>query len=130
MPTALDYIGGAGGGFGFAHPETVVRLRAAAVTDPYSAKPVKQDWSRADRLTLDGASISSVGQTEADGSQRRNVEVSALLTLDDPDADVLLGDRIVRASQTWEVVETPETDQNPFTGWRPTRVIALKEVHG
>ena len=131
MPSALDFIGG-GQGFGFGAPETVVRMRAQYVQDPYSGEMVRQDWTHGDpeRATLDGAAISSTGQVQADGSQRRNVEVTALLTLDDPTADVVLGDLIVQGSRRWEVVETPETDRNPFTGWQPTRVIALKEVFG
>lgn len=125
---AEDYI--AGFGFGFGAGETVVRLRARGVLDRYADAPVRADWTDPDRLTITGASISSLAQGNADDTQRRRIDVSALLTVTDPGADVLLGDRIERGTETWEVVERPETDVNPFTGWRPTLVVALREVLG
>ena len=43
---------------------------------------------------------------------------------------VMLGDRIRQGSRVWEVVEFPENDRNPFSGWQPTLVVALKEANG
>lgn len=128
MPTLAEFMG-AGDGFGFEHPEPVDRLRAGVVVDEYSQKPIGEDWSKMTTLPLEGA-ISSTGQTQADGTQRRQTTVSALLTIADPGADVKIGDRIRRGTDLWSVVEFPEIDMNPFTGWRPTLVVALEEVHG
>ncbi|MFJ4173995.1 hypothetical protein [Microbacterium sp. NPDC089696] len=130
MGTLGEYIGTGGDGFGFEHGEIVERLRAGLVEDRYSKKLVRQDWNNPEVLTIVGASIGSVGQTQADGSQRRQTTVAALLTVTDPNADVVIGDRIRRGAQVWSCVEFPETDKNPFTGWRPTLVIALEEYHG
>ena len=129
MPTLGEYIT-SGDGFGFSAGETVERLRAGLVEDRYSKKLVREDWSSPDVLPIPNASIGSLGQTQADGSQRRQTTVSALLTVTDPNADIAIGDRIRQGSKLWRCVEFPETDKNPFTNWRPTLVIALEEVHG
>lgn len=130
MGTLGEFINAGGDGFGFDAPENIDRLRAEVIIDPMSEKEIPADWSRASSTPIEGASISTLGQMQADNTQRRKVEVSALLTITNPNADVILGDRIRRGTDLWEVVEWPERDRNPFTGWNPTRVLGLKEVHG
>jgi len=127
--SVADYLAG-GSGFGFEHPETVERLRAGMILDRYADQMIGEDWTNPDVIEITDASVSSVGQSRADGTQRRLVECTAVLTIADPTADVRIGDRVRRGAQLWEVVEFPETDVNPFTGWRPTLVVGMKEVHG
>lgn len=127
--TLADYIA-AGSGFGFEHPETVTRLRARDITDRYSTKPIAADWSNPHSITIPNAHISTSGSTPADGTQRRQVTENAQLVVADPAVDVRLGDRIQRGTDLWEVVGFPQTDSSPFTGWQPTLVADLEEVHG
>lgn len=127
--TLADYIAG-GAGFGFEHPETVTRLRARELTDRYSTKTVAADWTNPHSLPIPNAHIATSGSTPADDTQRRQVTETAQLIVTDPGVDVRLGDRIQRGTDLWEVIGFPQTDQSPFTGWQPTLVADLKEVHG
>lgn len=116
-------------GFGFDVTTRFVRQRAVMVTDPYDPEaPGVPDWGDPDELEVWGyfASQSSIGQDDAVRSQ---LITTKQLVLDDPDADVQLGDRIETASgDVYRVTGIPEVDVNPFTGWRPTRVVNLE--HG
>lgn len=48
----------------FAHGESVTRLRAATLTDPYSGESVGADWSTPAVLEIDGCGFNPGGSTE------------------------------------------------------------------
>lgn len=113
----------------FPHGETVTRLRAAAVEDPYSGEDTAPDWDNAAELDIEGCAFSP-------GNSLEPLEVgrSAVLTRPQvyapPGADVLSGDRLVVRGDTYEVVGRPQDWRSPFTGWQPGLVIELELVEG
>ena len=109
--------------------ETVVRLRAARVVDPYDPDSSVEDWERASRLTVEGF-VSSVSSLLGDDAVRAQVVTGRVLTVYDPAVDVRVGDRISAASGLFRVTGIPTVDRNPFTGWQPTLVAQLEEVRG
>lgn len=116
--------------FGFKEPVEFVRQRAVMVLDPYDPDaPGVPDWSVPDEITVYG-SLASGSSLEQSDPVRAQAVSSAVLVLDDPDADVQRGDRIVQGARVWTVAGFPEADVNPFTGWQPTRVCSLEEAVG
>lgn len=97
----------------FPYGETVVRLRAPLVADPYSGAATKRDWSAAASLPIADCVVDPGG------------------SLYGPyDADVIEGDRIVSASGTWDVQGHGAHWVSPFTGWQPGAVWPLRRSDG
>jgi hypothetical protein len=115
---------------GYAHGETVTRLRKQLVTDPYTNKPTAGDWSNPDELPLEGAFVASSSSTSLRNATRTQILTSKSLYLRKADADVREGDRIRAGSHTYSVVAVPAADKNPFTGRRPAVEIPLEEAQG
>lgn len=113
----------------FAHGETATRLRAAAVTDPYSGEVDDRDWSTPDELAIPGCGFDPGGTTEL-------IEVGRAAVLTQPtlfapaDADIGPADRIEIRSRTWEVDGDPALWRSPFTGWEPGLVVKLRLFEG
>ena len=115
---------------GFVAVSEFVRQRAVLVPDPYDPDAAGvPSWDTPSEVTVWGY-LASISSTEGADSVRRQVLAAKQLVLDDPGADVERGDRIRQGSRVWTVVGFPEADMNPFTGWRPTRVVNLEEVQG
>ena len=129
MTSAADYL--AFGDLAMGHLEQFVRLRAGLIPDPYDPDSViAEDWANLDRLTF-RAYISSGASTESAADRREQVVSRSVLVVPDPAIDIRRGDRIEDdAGRVWTVQGFPARDQNPFTGWRPTLVVALEEVRG
>lgn len=105
------------------------RLRAAEVADPYNGRRTVPDWENPDELAFCGFIASQSSAMTPDGSREENVSTS-MLTVEDAGIDIRRGDRIVFGGRTFVVDGVPETDANPFTGWRPTMQVRLQEVLG
>lgn len=110
--------------------ETVTRLRATPVTDPYSDETVDSDWSSPSSLTIEGCGFDPGGSSLL-------VEVGRVPVVTKPTvydfsfADVVLGDRLVVRGKTYDVDGEPASWENsPLTGWSPGQVITLKLVEG
>jgi hypothetical protein len=109
---------------------SVQRLRRPRVTDPVN--PARQSlgsWDDATPLTIAAAYVAAVSSNAA-GDAARSQVISTKSLYCDPTADVVVGDRIVSGTHTYEVTAVPEADINPFTGWRPPQEIPLQEVLG
>lgn len=129
MTTAADLMGE--GSF-FDHDALTgfVRLRPKRTVDPYDPENViVGSWADADRLELQ-AYFASQSSLEQSDPVRAQIVTTKQLIIDDPDADVQVGDRITQGDKTWTITGFPTNDLNPFTGWRPTLVVNLKEVTG
>lgn len=126
MSTALDWIDDD-------HPrhlDTFDRLRAGQKPDRYNPDANVDDWSVPSRVELRGA-WSSTGSSIGADAVREQTSTTKQLVIFDPDADVREGDRIrTPDGAVFSVTGRPESDRNPFTGWRPTLVINLEEVTG
>jgi hypothetical protein len=117
---------------GFSHAGKFLRLRAAEISSEYNPERKSRDWDYPDMLEINGALSSSSSRRTPD-ALREQTTSNAILTLDDPDADVKLGDRIrpdPADGRCWEVTGFPSNDANPFTGWQPTLEINLTEYKG
>ncbi|MBW3090432.1 hypothetical protein [Bifidobacterium miconisargentati] len=121
-----------GGGFRLGGATLFERLRAARIPDAYNPMQSAEDWEHPDVLELRGALASSSSTRTPDVLDNQTTSV-AYLTVDNPMADVRIGDRI-RAKpddgRMWEVSGFPSRDVNAFTGWRPTLEIQLNEWRG
>lgn len=126
----LDSLGKASFAMGGATP--FVRMRAGRKPDPYDPGQQIEDWDHPDELRLRGA-LASSSSTRTPDALRDQTSSTAYLTVNDPLADVRVGDRI-RADpddgRKWEVSGFPSKDVNAFTGWQPTLEIALSEWRG
>lgn len=121
-----------GNGFRLPGATAFQRLRARRVPDPYNPAQSVPDWTDPDVLDIRGA-LSSSSSTRTPDLSNIQTTSTAYLTIDDPDADVRIGDRI-RATpddgRQWEVSGFPSRDANGFTGWQPTLEIQLEEWKG
>lgn len=113
----------------FACGETVTRLRAPLVSDPYSGTTTKRNWAAATGLTIAGCAVDP-GQSSETPTVNREA-VSTTPTLYAPyGSGVLAGDRIVAASGTWDVDGHGAAWSSPFTGWQPGSVFPLRRTDG
>lgn len=108
------------------------RLRARHIPDETNPAATMTDWSNPDAMDFHGALASSSSTRIPDGLDDQTTS-TAYLTVDDPDVDIRVGDRIRAVptdGRTWEVSGVPSRDVNAFTGWRPTAEIPLTEWKG
>lgn len=118
--------------FGFGHPTELLRIRPGRMPDPYNPDSTIEDPDNPDILPVRGGFASS-SSVEQDGEAREQVVSAVRLILADPLADVRRGDEITTDpadGRRWRVRGFPASDQNVFTGWRPTLVCELEEVTG
>lgn len=117
----------------FAHGETVVRLRAPMVFDPYSATDTLAEWDDEDNppseLPLHGVGVADGGSIEPEQDARNSVE-SDFDVIVAAGTDVLPTDRLRIRGLVCEVQGRPFDWLNPFTGWQPGMVVKAKIVEG
>ncbi|KAB1662822.1 hypothetical protein [Pseudoclavibacter sp. CFCC 13611] len=114
----------------FPRAEVFTRLRAGLLTDPYDPETViGMDWAHPDELEVYGFFASQQSLEQSD-PVRAQIITTKQLVLESPDADVQAGDRIRKGDQTWSVTGEPAADINPWSGWRPSRVVNLENVTG
>jgi hypothetical protein len=127
-----DYITNANTAFPMPGATTFTRLRAQQIQDPYNPSDISENWDNPKTLTIHGALASSSSRRSPD-ALREQTTSNAYLTVNDPDADVKLGDRIRPEpddGRLWEVTGFPSNNVNAFTGWQPTLEIQLSEWKG
>lgn len=109
----------------------VVRERRPRLPDPYNpdrTSPVSWD-DELEQLPLVGF-VSSTSSSPTRDAARSDIDSVMFLYLEDPDADVQAGDRVVYPGGVGYVRSKPAADINPFTGWQPTKEIRLYETEG
>lgn len=113
----------------FPHGETVTRLRATLIEDPYSDEETEPAWEFPSELAITGC-----GFNPGDSSEPVQTARGAVITKPEvyapADADVLAGDRLVIRGDTYDVSGRPQRWISPFTGWAPGIVISLDLVEG
>ncbi|MGX1932046.1 hypothetical protein [Microbacterium resistens] len=116
----------------FPFGETVVRERRRPVEDPYDpGTQVPGSWDDPlDTLTIDQVFIASSSSTAPLDATRSQILTEKSLYCNDPDVDVLPGDRIRRGSEVFYVNVRPSADTNPFSGWQPVVEIPLDMKEG
>lgn len=120
-------------GVNFANGETVTRLRAVLIADPYSTDDTQAAWDDTDNppdaLEIDGCGFNPGSSTEP-LQDARNAVVTRPEVYAPSGADVLAGDRLVVRGDTYEVFGNPGDYRSPFTGWAPGLAIPLQRVEG
>ena len=107
--------------------ETVTRLRATTVANPYSAEVEAEDWTAPGELAIRGVGFEPSGTevVTVDGATTYR-RARFLLPFG---ADVTEADRIVRADGTTYRAAAPRADFiNPLTGRRAGSVIEAEVV--
>lgn len=109
--------------------ETITRLRADGVTNPYSGQVDGLDWTAPDELNIDGCAV-------AEGPTLETAEVgSSPVTIDCTvytpfQADIEPLDRVVVRGRTYDVQGHRIDWRNPHTGSEPGSEIRLRRVAG
>jgi len=113
----------------FPFGETVTRLRATAVTDPYSGEATALSWDNPDELPISGCAFDPGTSTEPVTDARNQVITQPVLYAPFG-SDITAADRLVVRGRTWKVQGDPGEYRNPFTGWEAGMVIKLEDVQG
>jgi hypothetical protein len=116
----------------FPHGQTVFRDRARVAPSPHNPDrmvpaPIEDDPNT---VELEGAWVASASSVDTSDAARTQTVSAKSLYLDDPDADVRVGDRIRCGGLVGWVRARPEAVVNPFTGWQPVVEIPLEIVEG
>lgn len=113
------------------HPfgETVTRVRAASVVDPYSQESTGADWSNTSTLDIDGVAVEPRPSSEPTQDARNSV-VSGFTLYMEPGSDVLAGDRVTVRGVLYDVDGAPADWRSPFDGSNPGLVVQTKVVTG
>jgi hypothetical protein len=109
----------------FAHGETVTRLRAKTVTDPYSGEATTEDWTNPDSLDIYDCGVADGGSLEPLETARNAVD-SDFDVIVPPGSDVTAQDRLVVRGLVCQVAGRPFDWTNPFTGWQPGMIVRAK----
>lgn len=109
--------------------ETVTRLRATVVTDPYSGEATELSWVNPDSLDIPGVAIEPRPQPEL-VTDARNAVVSAFTLYAPFGSDVKAADRLRVRGDVFEVDGDVADWRSPFSGWEAGTVIQTKRVDG
>jgi head-tail adaptor len=111
------------------HGETVTRLRAAAILDPYSGEATDLDWSDPDELAITGVGVEPVGvsETTQDGSEQLTIDARLYVPYQ---ADILPIDRLVVRDEQFTVEGARLDWRNPYSGDTPGSVLEIRRVAG
>lgn len=90
---ALDYITTGSNGFSLAGATDFQRLRARRTPRAMNPKQTDEDWQHPDIIEIRGALASSTSTRLPDALDIQTTS-TAVLTIDNPKADVRIGDRI------------------------------------
>lgn len=106
--------------------ETVIRRRAASMTDGYGND--HPDWTSPVEITLTVRGVEPVSSTEENGG--RQAVITGYRVYLDSGSDITAGDRVVMRADTYEVDGTPADWRSPFGSDVGGIVAALKRVDG
>ena len=129
---AIDFINAGNSGSTLNGATIFNRLRARRIPRAMNPKQTDEDWDNPDIIELRGALATSTSTRIPDALNAETTS-TAVLTIDNPKADVRIGDRITPSpcdGRIWEVTGFPSNDVNAFSGWQPTLEIQLTEWKG
>lgn len=109
--------------------ETITRLRATAVEDPYSGEATDLDWTDPDELAIPGVAIEPVAASEqvTDGSEQLTIDARLYIPYQ---ADVLPLDRLMVRGAEFTVQGSRLDWRNPYSGDTPGSVLEVRRVAG
>lgn len=100
----------------FPYGQTVTRIRAGLIADPYSGEATKRDWPNASRVNLTHVQVAPASSTDVQTSDGTRVVTAVSLWSLAVDLDVLAQDRIEVAGEVWEVDGEGARWVSPYTG--------------
>lgn len=113
----------------FAHGETVTRLRATKILDPYSQEESDPDWDFPAELDIPNCGVAGSGSTEPLIDARNAVD-SDFDVFMPAGTDVTAEDRLRIRGLVCDVAGRPFDWRSPFTGWAPGVVVQAKIREG
>jgi hypothetical protein len=120
----------------FAAGQTVTRERRPKITDPHDPDhQIAGSWDDVDpdddTLEITGAYVAQSSTAATGDATRTQVLTTLSLYVENPDADVLIGDRIISdGNPPLYVNARPDAPRSPFTGWQPVLEIPLDLSEG
>ena len=106
------------------HPfgETIQRIRAVPILDPYSGEATGSTWVGAPEIPIEFVAVEPRPSTEPT-EDARNAVMSGYTLYPPAGSDVTLADRVRVRGVVYEVEGDPADWVNPFTGDNPGMVI-------
>ena len=115
----------------FPFGQTVTRLRAPLVSDPYSQQVTRRDWTSAAELAIDNLAVDPGTSSETSTVNRDQITTTpTLLWSGDNPPDIVASDRVRLGGVTWEVVGNRSDYRHPMTGWAAGSTWPLRRVEG
>lgn len=114
----------------FPNGETVTRVRAPAVADPYSGEASSFDWDEATETDITDCAVWAGSTGDPTQDTRPDMTVSDYTIAAPATADVLATDRVRIRGLLCEVVGHPFLWRSPFTGWEPGLIVQANVVTG
>jgi head-tail adaptor len=98
--------------------ETVTRVRAAAILDPYSQEETGLDWDDTAELAIPRCAVDP-SKTRETFDTNRNAVVTDFAVWTDDVYDITAADRLVIRGLKCQIVGRPAIWTNPFNGETP-----------
>lgn len=116
----------------FPHGQTLTRLRAPLVSDPYSSAATRRDWATATETQIDGFGLDPGGSVVTDTVNRTQITTApTLIWLGEDVPDIQPEDRMRdSAGRVWRVTGHPSRPIHPWTGWQPGATWPLELGEG
>jgi hypothetical protein len=120
----------------FPYGETVTRVRAQDVLDPYSGETIDKEWPDLDEsgdipgvVDVEGCAVWQGSSTEPI-LDARDMVVSDYTVAAPAGADIVAGDRVLIRGLLCDVAGRPFDWRSPFTGWAPGLIVQANLVEG
>lgn len=108
----------------FPHGQTVTRLRAALISDPYSGEQAL-DWGQVDEQPIPGCALAPAATSELTEAERQSKTTRATLYVPHG-TGITAADRIrIADGREWLIDGDPAEWTNPLTGWAPGVTVNL-----
>jgi head-tail adaptor len=109
--------------------ETVTRLRAGTVADPYSSSGSTTSWDAATRLDLEATAVEPRPSGEP-VQDARNAVVAGYTVYLAGRPDITAQDRLEVRGESHDVIGDPADWRSPFSTWAPGLVVQTSRSEG
>lgn len=113
----------------FTRGETIFRIRAITITDPYSGEETGKSWDGASETPIANVAVEPRPSTEP-VQDARNAVVSGFTLYMKTGTDLTPADRVRVRGVVYDIDGEVADWRNPYTGSRPGLVVQTKRVAG